>query len=73
MVRDLAADRTHQEAGEPAAAAGPHDEQVGVTGSLDEFFGHISGDRAHGELGYGHADFAGDLVCESLNRRLREL
>lgn len=41
VVRDLAANRTQQELGEPAAAAGPHDEHVGVTRGLDEFFRRI--------------------------------
>ena len=56
-MRDLAAHRTQQEPGEPATAPGTHDQQAGVTGGPDKFFGRIPGNDGHDDLGRRPAEF----------------
>src|SRR5271165_4117360 len=73
VVRDLAAHRAHEGPGEPPAAAGPHDEHVGVTRGPDEFFRYVPGGRAHRDVRPGLADFVRDPIHELPERLLREL
>jgi hypothetical protein len=66
VVRDLAAHRAQQQVAESPAAAGPHDEQVGVARRPDELFGRIALKHAHGDLGRRLGDLARHLVYQFL-------
>jgi hypothetical protein len=50
----------------PAAAAGPQDEHVGVMRGPDALFGRVPRGHGHGDLGCRLADFACDFVHEFL-------
>src|SRR5215472_17505608 len=73
VLRDLAAHRAYEELGEHAAAAGPHDEHVGVMRGVDEFFGGIARDHALNDLGRRLAEILRYLVHHLLKPHSRGL
>src|SRR5262249_32094515 len=73
VMRHLAAYRAHPEMGEPPAATGAEDHQVGVVRGVDHLLGRYTADRAHGHrCGSRRADRIDHLLGD-LFRRLAHL